>query len=110
MKDPRNRHHLVPDEATAPVVERIFKQAAEGDSARKIALDLDQDGIIPPLKYRVLYRDEFSPEGAARASDLWNDTTVKRILKIEVYLGHTQLGKSEKASIKSKKKIPVESE
>lgn len=110
MKDPRNRHHLVPDEATAPVVERIFKQAAEGDSARKIALDLNQDGIIPPLKYRALYRDEFTPEGAARASDLWNYTTVKRILKNEVYLGHTQLGKSEKASIKSKKKIPVEKE
>jgi DNA invertase Pin-like site-specific DNA recombinase len=109
-KDPQDKQHLVRDEVTAPVVERIFRQAAEGDSARKIALDLNQDGIIPPLKYRALYRDEFSPEGAARASDLWNYTTVKRILKNEVYLGHTQLGKSQKASVKSKKKIPVEKE
>lgn len=106
-KGKEDKHRLVPDEATAPVVLRIFEQAAKGDSSRKIALDLNDDGIIPPLKYRVLYRDQFSTEGAARASDLWNYTTVKRILKNPVYLGHTLLGKSKKVSVKSKKKVPV---
>ena len=106
-KDSQDKHRLAPDEQTAPVVRRIFEQAAKGDSSRKIALDLNADGVIPPLKYRVLYRDEFSPEGAARASDVWNYTTVKRILKNPVYLGHTLLGKSRKASVKSKKKVPV---
>jgi len=106
-KDTEDKHRLAPDEMTAPVVQRIFEQAAKGDSSRKIALDLNADGIIPPLKYRVLYRDDFSEEGAARASDLWNYTTVKRILKNPVYLGHTLLGKSKKVSVKSKKKIPV---
>ena len=89
------------------MVQRIFERAAKGDSSRKIALDLNADGVIPPLKYRVLYRDEFSREGAARASDVWNYTTVKRILKNPVYLGHTLLGKSKKVSVKSKKKVPV---
>lgn len=106
-KDREDKHRLAPDEATAPVVERIFQRAAAGDSSRKIALDLNADGIIPPLKYRVLYRDEFSEEGAARASDTWNYTTVKRILKNPVYLGHTMLGKSRKVSVKSKKKVAV---
>ncbi len=106
-KDRENRHRLAPDEATAPVVERIFQRAAAGDSSRKIALDLNADGVIPPLKYRVLYRDEFSEEGAARASDVWNYTTVKRILKNPVYLGHTLLGRSKKVSVKSKKKVAV---
>ena len=106
-QDNQNKHRLAPDEMTAPVVLRIFEQAAKGDSSRKIALDLNEDGVIPPLKYRVLYRDEFSEEGAARASDLWNYTTVKRILKNPVYLGHTLLGKSKKVSVKSKKKVPV---
>ena len=106
-KDREDKHRLAPDEATAPVVERIFRRAAAGDSSRKIALDLNTDGIIPPLKYRVLYRDAFSEEGAARASDLWNYTTVKRILKNPVYLGHTLLGKSKKVSVKSKKKTAV---
>lgn len=106
-KDTQDKHRLAPDEMTAPVVLRIFEQAAKGDSSRKIALDLNEDGVVPPLKYWVLYRDEFSEEGAARASDLWNYTTVKRILKNPVYLGHTLLGKSKKVSVKSKKKVPV---
>lgn len=106
-KDREDKHRLTPDEMTAPVVERIFRRAAAGDSSRKIALDLNADGIIPPLKYRVLYRDEFSEEGASHASDTWNYTTVKRILKNPVYLGHTLLGKSKKVSVKSKKKIAV---
>ena len=109
-KDEKNRNLLVPDEVTAPVVGRIFRQAAQGDSSRKIALELNRDGVIPPLKYRVLYRDDFSPEGAAHASDYWNQTTIKRILKNPVYLGHTLLGKSRKVSVKSKKKLPVPEE
>ena len=103
----RDREKLEPDEATAPVVQRIFERAANGDSSRRIAMDLNMDGIIPPLKYRVLYRDNFCEEGAAHASDLWNYTTVKRILKNQVYLGHTLLGKSRKISVKSDKKVPV---
>lgn len=106
-KDPADKSRLAPDEQTAPIVQRIFERAAAGDSSRKIALDLNADGVIPPLKYRVLFRDDFSPEGAARASDLWNYTTVKRILKNPVYLGHTLLGKSRKVSVKSKKKVAV---
>lgn len=106
-KAQRNNNKLVPDENTAPIVKRIFSAAANGDSSRKIAADLNNDGIIPPLKYRVLYRDEFSEEGAARASDFWNYTTVKRILKNQVYLGHTLLGKTKKASIKSQKKVAI---
>jgi len=107
QKDPRNKNQLIPDEMTAPVVRRIFTRAAAGDSTRTISMNLNSDGVIPPLKYRVLYRDEFSDEGAAKASDTWNQTTVKRILKNKVYLGHTVLGKTKKASIKSKKKLPI---
>lgn len=108
-KDQREKR-LIPDEITAPIVRRIFEQAAAGDSSRKIALDLNEEGIIPPLKYRVLFRDEFSDEGASRASDKWNYTTVKRILKNAVYLGHTLLGRSKKASVKSTKKVPIPKE
>lgn len=106
-KDPRNKDTLIPDAETAPIVQRIFQSAAAGDSCRKIAMDLSAEGVIPPLKYRALYRDNFTAEGAARASDIWNYTTVKRILKNRVYLGETILGKTKKVSVKSKKKVPV---
>ena len=110
VKDPRNKNRVVPDEETAPIIQRIFEAAANGDSSRKIAMDLNNDGIVPPLKYKVLYKGNFSEGGAARASDLWNYTTVKRILKNPVYLGHTLLGKSKKVSVKSKKKLNVPKE
>lgn len=106
-KDPSSKDRLIPDEVTAPVVQRIFRMAADGNSCRSIAMALSEDGIIPPLKYRVLYRDSFSDTGAARASDIWNYTTVKRILKNRVYLGNTILGKTKKVSVKSKKKIAI---
>lgn len=109
-KDPHDKDKLIPDPETAPIVQRIFLRAAAGDSCRKIAMDLSAEGIIPPLKYRVLYRDNFSEEGAARASDIWNYTTVKRILNNGVYLGNTVLGKTKKVSVKSKKKVPIPKE
>ena len=109
-KADNNKNLLVPDEMTAPVVQRVFNAAARGDSSRKIALDLNKDGVLPPLKYRVLFTGTFTEEGAARASDVWNYTTVKRMLKNPVYLGHTVLGKSKKVSVKSKKKVPVPKE
>ena len=109
-KDPRNRDRLIPDEETAPIVAQIFQRSAAGDSCIKIAQDLTEAGVITPLKYRVLYRDNFSDTGAARATDCWNYTTVKRIIKNQVYLGNTLLGKTRKASIKSRKKISVPQE
>ena len=109
-KDPRNRDRLIPDEETAPIVAQIFQRSAAGDSCIKIAQELTAAGVITPLKYRVLYRDNFSDTGAARATDCWNYTTVKRIIKNQVYLGNTLLGKTRKASIKSRKKISIPQE
>lgn len=110
MKDPKNGGKLIPDSMTAPIVQKIFALAESGRSAHAIANILSDEGCITPLKYRVLYRDRFSEKGAARAADRWNHTTVKRILKNRVYLGHTLLGKTKKASLKSKKKVNVPQE
>ncbi|MBP3310824.1 MAG: recombinase family protein [Butyricicoccus sp.] len=96
---------LVPDELSAPVVQRIFSMAAAGQSTREICRILTGEGIAPPLKFKALYRAEFSAKGRQRLSDNWQNTTVVRILRNEVYLGHTLLGKTVKPSIKSKKKL-----
>ena len=106
-KAERTTDQLVPDENTAPVVKMIFDLAASGQSCRSIAIRLNESCVMPPLKYRVECRDNFTERGARRASDEWNYTTVKRILRNRVYLGHTLLGKSRKVSVKSKKKILV---
>ena len=109
-KDPKDKNHLIPDEETAPIVTSIFQRSAAGKSCITIAQELSNEGVVTPLKYRALYRDNFTDAGAARATDYWNYTTVKRIIKNEVYLGKTVLGKTRKASLKSKKKISVPKE
>ena len=106
-KSETDRNALTPDENTAPTVCRIFELAAEGVSSRQIALRLNCEGAIPPLKYRALYRDSFSETGLSHVSDTWNQNTIKRILKNPVYLGHTVLGKTRKVSVKSEKKAAV---
>lgn len=109
-KDPKDKNHLIPDEETAPIVTSIFQRSAAGKSCITIAQELSNEGVVTPLKYRALYRDNFTDAGAARATDYWNYTTVKRIIKNEVYLGKTVLGKTRKISLKSKKKISVPKE
>ena len=106
-KNPQDPYLLIPDPETAPIVQKIFELAASGYSTRKIEEYLNEAGVTPPLKYRVLYRDNFGAAGASHASDLWNYTTVKRILQNRTYLGHTMLGRTKKVSIRSDKKVSL---
>jgi len=106
-KDPDDNHRLIPDENSAYVVQRIFNMASQGYSTWAIAEALSEDGIYPPLKYRVYKTEGLNSGNAEMMSDAWNNTTVKRILKNPVYLGHTMLGKSKKVSPKSDVKRPV---
>ena len=110
MRNPKDRTSIIPDPQTAPIVQHIYELAVKGHSAHAIANILTDKAIITPLKYRVLYRDNFCDRGASRATDRWNHTTVKRILKNQVYLGHTVLGMTKKASVKSKKKVHIPQE
>ncbi len=108
-KDPEDIHRLIPDSKTAPVVASIFEMASRGCSANTIARALTAKGIDPPLKYRV---EEFEKPGSGNrkyASDVWRKETVRRILKNEVYLGRTVLGKTKKVSPKSevKRRLPA---
>lgn len=104
-KDVDDIHKLIPNPDTAPVVRQIFSLASQGYSTWLIADTLTANGIYPPLKYKYLYKEKSSSGNANKISDVWCSTTVKRILKNQVYLGHTMLGKSKKVSPKSPVKV-----
>ncbi len=100
-KDPKNKNHLLPDVESSQVVIRIFFLAKEGYSPNQIAKQLNDDGIITPSKYRFkvnIHLDEENYE----TSDKWQTGTVSKLLRNEVYLGHTLQGKTHKPSFKSK--------
>lgn len=87
-----NRHKLVPDEKTAFIVKRIFHEGAAGEKPLEIAKGLDSDNIPTPLDFR---------KNLPKTRN-WNSSTILKILKNPVYLGHTVQGKTSKISFRYK--------
>lgn len=61
-----NKHRLVIDEAAAPVIRKIFYQAANGKSPCQIAMLLRDEKVLTPRAYTASkherYQAVFSPE------------------------------------------------
>lgn len=90
QKDANNRHRLVPDEAVAPAVRRIFEMRAGGMGFRAITGQLNKDGIMPPKEYYYQSRGRKNP---FISGGLWNESSVKLILSNAAYVGDVVQGK-----------------
>ena len=101
-RDPADKHHLIIDEDTAPTVRRIFSMRASGLGFRKIATMLNEEGIQPP---GVLYYQRKGQSDPRRVNHQWAETTVKAIIRNEVYIGNMVQGKTGTMSYKSRKLI-----
>ena len=101
-RDPADKHHLVIDEDTAPVVRRIFAMRASGMGFRAIASKLNEEGVQPP---GVLYYQRKGQSDPRRANHKWADTTVKVMLRNEVYIGNMVQGKFGTISYKNRKLV-----
>jgi DNA invertase Pin-like site-specific DNA recombinase len=99
-KDPLDKHRLVIDEETAHIVRRMFGMRCAGQSYRGIALAFNEERIPSPRDLR--YRRQ-GKENPYHGNNLWNDSTVKAIVRSEVYMGHMVQGKYGTASYKNRK-------
>ena len=99
-RDPADKHHLVIDEETAPIVRRIFEMRAAGAGFHTIAVVLNEDGIPSP---GVLYYQRKGQSDPRQVNHKWAEQTIKRIIRNEVYIGNMVQGRSVKISYKSKK-------
>ena len=104
-RDPANKHHLVIDEDTAPIVRRIFTMRASGMTYRAIAGTLNEESIQSPGAYYYQQKGRSDPR---RVNHLWSNTTVKQMLHNEVYIGNLVQGRSGTLSYKSRKHIAKE--
>ena len=102
QRDPQDKHHLVIDEETAPVVRKIFEMRASGTSFLKITSTLNEEGILPPGT--VLLKNKGMPDNRS-TNRLWGITAVIDIVRNEVYIGNMVQGRQQKLSYKSKKII-----
>ena len=101
-RDPEDKHHLVIDEDTAPIVRRIFSMRAAGTGFMAIAIQLNEEGIPSP---GMLYYQRKGKEDPRRVNHKWADATVKNIVRNEVYIGNMVQGKTGTMSYKNKKLI-----
>ena len=101
-RDPANKHHLIIDEETAPVVRRIFALRASGMGFHRIAVALNEDGIQPP---GVLYYQRTGKKDPRRTNHRWSESTLQGIIRNEVYIGNMVQGKQGTLSYKSHKLI-----
>ena len=104
-KDGENKNRLVVDDIAAEVVKNIFALAADGKTPSQIAAELNGDDVPTPSAYRL----EKNPQlfSSFKAAERWSAGAVGKILRNEVYLGHTVQGKSVKAGFKSKRILSV---
>lgn len=82
--DPKDKHHLVIDEETAPVVLQLFELLAEGNTVHGVAMIMNERGI--PSPGRLLYERGVATTDKFKNSR-WYMPTIRRMLSDEIYLG-----------------------
>lgn len=94
MSDPRDRHHIIADPDTAPVVVRIFEMFVNDKMGyAQIAKTLNDDGVIGPKAYKHFKRTKELP---VNYNPEWRGGTVSRMLCNPYYAGdsrHNEYGR-----------------
>lgn len=109
-KSEKDPHRLEKDSYAAEIVKKIYQWKLAGWSMLAIADQLNQKGILSPMEYKRLNKENyftgFGLEGCAK----WSAASVKRILENETYTGTLVQGKKERISYKVKQSISKKKE
>ncbi len=100
QKDPKNKHKLIIDKKTAPIVIKIFKLALSGKTNKEICNILNENKIMTPLVYKNTRISSRIKEPMK-----WTTSSIQNILKNPVYTGDLVQNVQAKLSYKSKKRI-----
>lgn len=108
--DPADRHHLIIDPETAPIVRQIFDMYVSGEGYRHIVQKLNQNSIASPSAYKRQQGSKYINCNAenSNASGLWTQSTIAKILANETYTGTLVQGRSHHISYKNKKRKKVD--
>ena len=107
-KDPDQKNHLIVDENTRWIVERMFEMAASGYGAYRICHVFFDEKVPTPAWLHHEQDGSFGNIFDGQPEDKrynWTVPMVKKILSDQLYLGHTVHGRQAKISYKSKKRI-----
>lgn len=105
MKDPNNKNKLIIDPVAAKVVKEIFDLYKSGVGYYKIAMILNNRGVLTPTNYKKENGSKFFCANVNfNGKALWSQHTIANILKKEVYIGNLVQGVSTYVSYKNHKK------
>ncbi len=106
-KSEADRHQLIPDDEATAIVQKIFSHYKNGMSMVMIATELNDLGILSPSEHKktngINLQTSFKLNDVAK----WEQNTIRRILKNEVYVGNLVQGKVSTKNHKIRKKEPV---
>ncbi len=100
LKDPEDRHKLIIDEEAADVVRMIFDRFVSGVSILEITTELNRLAIPNPSAYKRSKGFNYKHPAGKINNSLWPESSVRRILKNEMYIGNMVQGKNMKLSYK----------
>ncbi|MFV0250287.1 MAG: recombinase family protein [Bacilli bacterium] len=105
MRDPMDKHKLIPDPVTAPIVREIFKKVSEGETSSNILKWLNDEKIKTPSKYKGL-----KLSSRLKHDDIWTVSSLNKILKNRMYTGDMIQNVQAKLNYKSQKRIKLDKE
>ena len=107
LKHPENHHQLIVDKEAADVVASIFKLYVKKHlSCKKIAETLTQKGVETPWERKLARGEDLGRKNVSHPKR-WSETTVRKILKNQVYVGDMVQGRERKVSFKEKKVVAL---
>lgn len=106
-RSPTEKHHMVIDEVTAPVVRRVFMDIIDGKSTTEIARALNEEGVPTPAQYKELQRQQ---SASAKKAPRWTHNRILEMLRNIKYTGvmvnHTR--ESRFIRDKNQRRVPME--
>ena len=100
LKDPNDHSKLIIDEEAAPVVQDIFQWFIAGESMIGIAKRLNEQGVLNPSAYKRYKGMKYKHPQHDMNDSLWPDSSVRRILTNQLYVGDMVQGKNKIKSYK----------
>ena len=110
LRSPEDKHKLIVNEETAPIVRRMFEMCAAGMGPRSIATTLNNEGILSPTEYTRFRRYNPDTDGEFIREHFWTRTYVQFMLKNEIYVGSMVQGRQYTPSHRSQKREPIPKE
>ncbi len=108
LKSTEDRNKLIIDDCVVDIVRQIFKWRVDGDSTYTINAKLNELEILTPTAYKNSIGINQNPVNVqSRKISCWNETTVRKILSNEAYIGNVVQNKSTTKNHRTKKKVNI---